>query len=295
MTSYSTDSFIDCYTRFSSRYGHPSYIQIDEGSQLMAAMKKMEISLVDITNTLSTKYSVGIRHSACPVGAHNVQGVVERSIRCVRSLLTKVYKGIRMDVMAYESGFAWIAAALNNLPICLGSRTHNLDHLDIITPSRLILGRSSTRSMGGHARICPPSRLVEMMDEIYRSWWTVWKNEKLSDYIPQPNLWKDTNVDIKEGDIVLMLQSQEELKLGGPIWRMARVRSVETSHKDGLVRTAVCEYRIPGEKSLRTTRRGVRKLAVVHQEDSLDFVQELNRAAKQVQIHFHTQVLSEPP
>ena len=289
MTSYSTDAFIDCYTRFSSRYGHPSYIYIDEGTQLMKAMKDMEISLVDVTNTLSTKYEVSIKHSTCPVGAHNVQGVVERSIRSIRDLLNKVYKGIKMDVMAYETGFAWIAASLNNLPICLGSRTQDLDNLDLLTPSRLILGRSSARSIGGHARIVPPSRLVVMMDEIYRSWWTVWKDEKLTDYIPQPNLWKDSNVDVKEGDIVLMLQSQEELKLGGPIWRIARVRSVETSHKDGKVRTAICEYRIPGEKSLRVTRRGVRKVAVIHQEDSLDYVQQLNQATKQSQIHFFAQ------
>ena len=291
MTSYSTDAFIDCYTRFSSRYGHPSHIYIDEGSQLMKAMKSMEISLVDVTNTLFTKYKVSIQHSTCPVGAHNVQGVVERSIRSIRDLLNKVYKGIRMDVMAYETGFAWISASLNNLPICLGSRIQDLDNLDLITPSRLILGRSSARSIGGHARIVPPSRLVVMMDEIYRSWWTVWKDEKLTDYIPQPNLWKDTNVDVKEGDIVLMLQSEEELKLGSPIWRIARVRSVETSHKDGKVRTAICEYRIPGEKSMRVTRRGVRKIAVIHQEDSLDYVQQLNQATKQSQIHFFSQDL----
>ena len=85
----------------------------------------------------------------------------------------------------------------------------------------------------------------------------------------------------------MMLMNSEEMKLGGPIWKFARVQSVETSHRDGRVRTAICEYRIPGESTMRTTRRSVRKLAVVHQEDDLDLVQQLNLAAKQMDIEFH--------
>ena len=287
MTSYSTDSFIDCYTRFSARYGHPSYLHIDEGSQLMKACKDMELSLVDITNNLSVSYGVGVQHSTCPVGGHNQQGCVERSVKSVKSLMLKVYKGVRMDVMSYETCFAWISSNLNNLPIALGSRTSDLDHVDLITPARLLLGRSSARACGGHARITPPSKLVEAMDQVYKSWWTVWKDEKLTDFIPQPGQWRESNDDLKEGDIVMMLMNSDDVKLGGPIWKMARIRSVETSHRDGRVRTAICEYRIPGEGEMRTTRRSVRKLAVVHQEDDLDLVQQLNLAAKQMDTEFH--------
>jgi len=109
----------------------------------------------------------------------------------------------------------------------------------------------------------------------------------LTDFIPQPGQWRESNEDLKEGDIVMMLMNSEEMKLGGPIWKFARVQSVETSHRDGRVRTAICEYRIPGESTMRTTRRSVRKLAVVHQEDDLDLVQQLNLAAKQMDIEFH--------
>ena len=295
MGSYSTDEFLMCYTRFSSRYGHPAKLCIDEGSQLLAACRRMELSIVDITNSLSTKFNVGIDYTSCPVGGHNVHGIVERSIQNVNDLFKKVYKGIKLDVLAYETCFAWISSQLNNIPLCLGSKTDNLDNLDLITPSRLLLGRASSRAIGGHARIAPPSRLVKQMDSVYQSWWKVWQEEQLANYVPQPSKWKQNNVDISPGDIVLMLMNGDDVQLGGPIWRIARVRSVETNHQDGLKRTAICEYRIPGETGLRSTRRSVRKLAIIHQEDSLDLIQQLNEAAKESGVAYHAARLREPP
>ena len=295
MAGYSTDEFLASYTRFSSRYGHPSRLCIDEGSQLLAACRRMELSITDITNSLSTQYSVGVQFTTCPVGGHNVHGVVERSIQNIQNLFDKVYKGIKLDVLGYETCFAWICSQLNNIPLCIGSRTDNLDSLDLITPSRLLLGRASTRAIGGHARISPPSKMVQQMDSVYESWWNIWQQELLTSYVPQPSKWSKSNEDLKVGDIVLMLQNNEEVKLGGPIWRIARVQAVETSHRDGSSRVATCEYRIPGEKDFRTTRRSVRKLAVVHQEDALDIVQQLNQAAKDSGTAYHAARLREPP
>ena len=166
------------------------------------------------------------------------------------------------------------------MPICLGSRVKDIDHLEVITPARLIMGRSSMRSIGGHARIESPSKLVAQMDKVYEQWWEIWKEEKIIDFIPQPAGWRNNNDDIQVGDIVLMLQNANDVKLGGPIWRIARVQSLETSHRDGLSRVAICEYKIPGEQEPRTTRRSVRKLAVIHHEDDIPLVVQLNEAAR---------------
>ena len=295
MPGYSTEHFLMAYTRFSARYGHPSHLLIDEGANLTAAMKRGEISYTDLSNHLSTKYKVGLKYTTCPVGGHNVNGAVERSIRTIQALFERVYHGIKMDIMSYETCFAWISSQLNDLPISLGSRTDNLDNVDIICPNRLILGRSSGSSIGGYARVSPPTRLIDQLDSVYRSWWNVWLNEKLSDYIPQPNKWRKNELHIRVGDIVLMLQNDEEVRLGGPIWRIARVISVETSANDGYVRAAVCEYRIPGEKKMRQTRRSVRKLAVVHQEDDLDVIQQLNQAAREAGLSYHAARAFDPP
>ena len=50
--------------------------------------------------------------------------------------------------------------------------------------------------------------------------------------------------------------------------------------EDGLVRTAVLEYRNPSEKTLRTTNRSARSVVVIHREGDLDVLQSLEQAAR---------------
>lgn len=289
MSGYSTDHFLMAYTRFSSHYGHPFKLQIDSGTQLVSACRSMELSIVDITAELSTKYNVGVNYDVCPVGGHNVNGAVERSIRSVQDLFKRVFEGLKLDVLALETAFCWMASQINNLPVCLGNRTDNLDNLDVLTPSRLLLGRSSTRAAGGHARITPPSMLVEQMDRVYEVWWRLWEREKLSDYVPRPDKWRNSDPQLKKGDVIIIMKGSDEAKLGEPVWRLARVADTETSHRDGQVRVVTCEYKNPGESTFRTTRRSARKVAVVYTEAELDMTQELNRAAHAADISFYAE------
>lgn len=279
MQAYSTPAFIQAYTRFSARYGHPTELRIDEGSQLMSACKNMELSVMDISDFLSVNHRVGIKFSTCPVAGHNANGMVERSIREIKNLLNKVYSGLRLDILSMETCFSWIASELNNLPICIGSRTDNLDHIDLITPSRLLLGRNNRRALSGFPTVSSPSRLIEQMDRVYDSWWNVWRTQKLVDFIPQPSKWKKTNEQLKPGDVVIFLKSDSENRLGEPVWKIARVKEIDVS-KDGLSRSATLEYRNPSEKTFRTTHRSARSVVVVHREGDLDVAQSLELAAR---------------
>ena len=279
MQAYSTPAFIQAYTRFSARYGHPTELRIDEGSQLMSACKNMELSVMDISDFLAVNHRVGLKFSTCPVAGHNANGMVERSIREIKNLLNKVYSGLRLDILSMETCFSWIASELNNLPICIGSRTDNLDHIDLITPSRLLLGRNNRRALSGYPTVSSPSRLIEQMDRVYDSWWKVWRTQKLVDFIPQPSKWKKTNEQLKPGGIVIFHKSDSENHLGEPVWKIARVKEIDVS-KDGLSRSATLEYRNPSEKTFRTTHRSARSVVVVHREGDLDVVQSLEHAAR---------------
>ena len=110
MQDQSTAAFLQSYTRFSSGYGHPSENRIDEGSQLVSACKKMELSILEITDFLSVNYQVGITYSTCAVAAHNAHGMVERSIKEIKNLLNKVYKGLKLDILSWETCLSWIAS-----------------------------------------------------------------------------------------------------------------------------------------------------------------------------------------
>ncbi len=104
---------------------------------------------------------MGVEFDSCPVGGHNYHGQVERSIKDVKKLFNTVYKGVNLDIMGYETAFAWISNELNNLPLCLGSKYRDQDSLNLITPNRLIHGRAKKRAMCGPCTIAPPSKILD--------------------------------------------------------------------------------------------------------------------------------------
>ena len=281
MDKCDTEAFILAYTRFAARFCHPVKLFPDEGSQLLKACAEMQISWVNVAETLNSRYQVGVEFDSCPVGGHNYHGQVERSIKEVKKLFHTVYKGVKLDIMGYETAFAWISNELNNLPLCLGSKYRDLDSLDLITPNRLIHGRANKRAMCGPCTIAPPSKILEKMGDIFESWWRAWYNEKLADFVAKPPKWLRSDPAVAVGDIVVFQKKAQEQVLGAPIWSIGRVKEVTVSKEDGKVREIVIEYKNPNEKVFRTTNRAARSVAVLHREEDLDLMQELCAASRE--------------
>ena len=280
MQAYSTAAFLQAYTRFASRYGHPNHLAIDQGSQLVAACNKMEISIIDIKNDLHSKYQVGISYSTCSVSGHNEHGQVERSIKEVKNLIERTHRGLKLDLLSIETCLQWVAAELNNLPVAIGSRTEDLEYADIITPSRILLGRNSRRAMGAYARVNCPSRLIKQMDAVYEAWWRAWERQMLQEFIPSPPKWGKTTQHVKVGDIVIYLKELPEQNFGEPVWKIGRIIELVTS-EDGISRVAIVQYKNANEKVFRTTKRSVRSMAIVYTETELDIVQQVEQASQE--------------
>jgi hypothetical protein len=240
----------------------------------------MEISWVDVAHTLNAQHAVGVEFQPCPVGGHNFHGMVERSIREVRKLFNTMYTGIKLDLIGYETAFAWISNELNNLPLCLGNRYTDLDHLDLLTPNRLIHGRANKRALSGCCMIDKPSAMLDRMHDVFEAWWKAWNDEKLADFVAKPVKWLGSDENLRHGDIVIFQKTGAEQVLGEPIWRIGRIVEVETSLKDSRVRSVVIEYKNASENVFRTTTRAARSVAVLHREDELELVPELNTAAR---------------
>ena len=299
MSKYDTEAFVLAYGRHSYRYGHPVHLYVDQGSQILKACREMELSWADITYTLNAEYGVGVEYTVAPVLGHNQIGIVERSVREVKKIFDLTFTGIRLDSLAYETAFLFIANELNNLPIALGSRYKDLDHTDLITPSRLILGRNNKRAATGYPRVDPQrgysktkSKQIEDLDRVHKSWWKVWQKEKLSDYIPRPNKWLKTTRVPAVDDVVVYLERDKDATLGRTLWRLGRVMEVKTS-KDSGVRVATLGYKNAGEETWRTTIRPVRKMAIVYREGDLETVDELNAAARDATAAMYARINSD--
>ena len=281
MDGYDSRAFLDCFYRFSCRYGLPAKVYIDAGAQLLSAFANANFDIIDIANSLNTKHGVKIEFEVCPVNSHEAHGLVERSIREVKRIFDGVFGGIKMDILRLETVFAWVANELNSLPVCLGGEYRDLDHSDLITPNRLILGRSNRRVVGGLVTACQPGRVLMQIEEVERAWWQVWVKERLRELVPRPAKWADGESDLEVNDVVVFVRDKNDIV--GCTWRVGMVEEVERGG-DGVARAVTVKYKQGDEKVYRRTRRSVRHVAILSKEGELDLPGKLSEAARKAAI-----------
>ena len=288
MEGHTTGAFIHAYIRHSSRYGHPLKLFIDAAGELVKACKDLLYSWTDITSTLNGRYGVGIEHVVVNTAEHSAHGVVERSILEVKRLFKLIYRNLKLDLYSYETAFSYIANELNSLPLCLGSRHESIDKADLITPSRLMLGRNNKRAPSGYPRIESFSRQVKQMDDVHKAWWAVWKDERIETYVPAPSKWHKSSRPPVVGDIVVFVK--EERVLGDSIWKLGRISRILPSAADGIIRSVIIEYKNAGEGVFQDTKRSVRRFAILYREGELALMDALNEAAKEADIALQVQL-----
>ena len=283
MDSYDTTSFLDAFHRFCCSYGVPFKVFIDSGTQLLNAFNNFDFSYTDVTKSLNGKSGVRIEYGVCPVADHSSHGIVERSIKEIKKLFDVMFRGLKLDLLKLETAMMWICNELNSLPMCLGNRYTDLENLDLITPARLLFGRNNKRAPGQLPQGPRPTRLARQVVEIEEAWWQIWVKQKVADLVPKSNKWRSGQPSVKIGDIVVFVKDRNEL--GGLTWRLGRICDLETG-RDDVTRRVTIEYKIDGETSFRSTRRSVRDVAVLSQEDDLDLAGVLSEAQRQANINF---------
>ena len=170
MENYSTVKINEAFTRHVHQYNFPKKLYIDAGAQLVKGCKDMEFSITDWTKNINTKHHVSIEHEVCPVGSHNYNGLVERSIRELKKLFVTLYKGHKLSALGIETAFSWICTSLNNLPVCTISNPRDPDHIDLITPNRLIFGSNVERVPSGPVTLGTASETLQTQIAIQKSW-----------------------------------------------------------------------------------------------------------------------------
>ena len=273
MESYDAVQFLNAFSRFSCELGFPKKLLIDEGSQIVCGCENAVLNIVDLKGTLSREYGVEFRTS--PVGGHYYNGKAERKIRSIQEVLTKTVHLARLSVIEWETVCAEIANSINNLPIAIGNETDELEHIDLITPNRLRLGRNNQRSPVGPLEVTDKlERLMRLKVEVFESWWESWLVSAVPKLMPRPK-WFVNERDVKEGDVIIFCK--DDGKVTGE-YKYGMIQSVTTS-KDGNVRAATIRYRNAHENIDRTTNRAVRSLVLIHRVDEIDLMEELGNAA----------------
>ena len=269
MTSYSTDSFVLAFIRFSCRYGYPCNLYPDYGSQLLKGCKDMVLSFSDIKHQLQSEF--GVKFEPCPVGGHNVHGKVERKIKEIKRSFEKELCHHRLSVIQWETLGQQVVNSINNLPIALGNKAECLENLDLITPNRLLLGRNNNRSPTEPLILSRDvKRIIQTNADIFRVWFKSWLTSCVPGLIRQPK-WFTNKGNLHVGDVVLFLKNEKELESQYQYGMVSKLHLGE----DGLVRSVDLEYVNHDERKKRTTTRTVRKVVVIHTVEEIGISQEL--------------------
>ena len=273
MDDYSADSFILSFTRFACNHGYPKKLYCDGGSQLIKGCNSMKLDFVDLQSKLHQ--NKGVEFSVCPVGGHNMNGKVERKIQEVNKSLQKFINNQRLSLMQWETLSAVIANTINDLPICVGSKT-DVENLDLITPNRLLLGRNNERSpVGDMIMTSDPSKLMRENKAIFNAWFESW----LLNHVPQlmnQTKWFKNDHKIQVGDVVLFKKHDSSLS---KTYQFGVVSKVEFS-KDGVSRKVMVRYCNSTENTCRETFRSVRELVLIRSVDEFDLLEELAQKCK---------------
>ena len=272
MIGYDTDNFLLAFQRHIYRYGTPLQVRIDAGSQLIKGFKEMKIYVADVARTINAETSSSISFKIAPPGAHNWNGMAERSIKEIKKMLNTVFKGRNFSAIQFETALAYVASELNNLPFCLGNRYTNLDGLDLLTPSRLLMGRNKGRTAMGRVTVESPGKMMSSIDDIEKAWWEVFKNARLADFFPKSKKWTHTSYQPRVGQIVVFLRDLSNA-FGSSIFRIGKIKQVFES-KDGIIRKVEIEYRLWLSKTTSTVMRSLRDVAVLEIETDLDLGNE---------------------
>lgn len=267
MDDYSAEAFIMAFIRFSSSYGFPKRLFCDSGSQLVKGCDDMRLNFSDVQHQLHKR--VAVDFTICPVGGHNMNGKAERKIREINKSIEKSAHKERLSLLQWETLISIIANSINDLPITIGSKT-DVENLDLITPNRLLLGRSNQRGPTGEMVVCDnPSKLLKENVKIYNSWFECWLLNHVPKLMDQPK-WFDGDKNLQVGDIVLFTKTDTAIS---STYQYGIITEVEPT-KDGIVRKVRVRYTNANESSSRETFRSVRNLVLIISIDEMDFLND---------------------
>ena len=224
---WSSDSLLQALERHAGRFGVPSILHVDSGSQ-MISLQEATFDLKALSGHVKQKMSCEV--VVAPPKSHSHQGRVERKILHMRQLLDKLGEsGFILSFLGWESLMSKVASTINSLPVCRPSaRSVKSKELDIVTPNHFIMGFNSKRSLSGPMLIdIAPSACLQRSIEAQEFFYDLLLQQTHL-FIPKSKWFNSSTLLI--GDICLFYFQEANLKARNVTWHYGRVISITKSH-----------------------------------------------------------------
>ena len=257
VSDLSTETFIRCMKRFTSRRGLPTRMVSDNGKTFKGAAKEIRSIFThqDVQNHTS---SLGIKFEFNLPKAPWWGGLFERLIKSVKRCLRKIIGQARLNYDEMTTALVEVEAVLNSRPLTYVT-TDDMD--EPLTPSHLLTGHRIL-SLPDNPKLNEEeedeefnlierkqlTRRARHLNRTLNTFWTRWRQEYLLElreahrYHPgSPNV-----VPIKVGDVVVVHSSEQPRAF----WKLGRVVEVVRG-RDGQIRGA--KLRVSGKGRQATT------------------------------------------
>jgi hypothetical protein len=195
----------------------------------LKAVKEVQFKVFNIHDiSAQTEENWGFQVVPSNAKSHEERGRVEVRIRMLRDTLERM--GVRSDhpmtAMEWETVFARVANALNNVPVAKGNPSDKSDvGYELLTPNRLLLGRNNFRALGldGFRLERNFQKILDSNCRIFHQWYQLFL-ARFHLFAIRPSKWATTDFRLPEtGDIVLFLISDSGQGKTKETWKVGVV------------------------------------------------------------------------
>lgn len=231
VSEMSAQAFIAALNRFCARRGTCNTIFSDNGTNFVGANNILS-EFVDIINqeVPSQLAERGISWKFIPPHAPHFGGLWEAGVKSVKYHLSRTIANAVYNYEELTTILTQIEACLNSRPIC--PMSDDPEDLSPLTPGHFLIGAPLTSppdvDLTGE-KITHLNRW-QLLQRTSQEFWKRWTTEYLNRLQQRPK-WMDAQPDIKEGNLVVILDEQ----LPPRQWKLGRVQTIHPG-KDNKVR-----------------------------------------------------------
>ncbi|XP_045769764.1 uncharacterized protein LOC123870481 [Maniola jurtina] len=236
VSDLSSEAFIACLSRMTSRRGFPAIIRSDCGSNykssdryLKEVFQFLEQNRSQIGHDLARR---GITWLFDPPACPSWGGLFEAAVKSAKTHLKRTIGETTLTFEELSTVFCKIEAVLNSRPLCPLSSDPN--DLEVLTPGHFLIGQPLTALPEYPFQDEKTYKLsrFQLLQQLSQRIWHRWHLEYLHT-LQQRLKWTDPAVPPKVGDLVLLKEDNAP-----PLqWRRGRIVALYPG-KDGVVRLA---------------------------------------------------------
>lgn len=247
VSNYSTEAFLDAFSRFCARRGLPSAMYSDNGTTFAGADAELSNAYQNAVcnpEFQNRTAADNIHWRFIPPHAPHFGGLWEAGVRSVKHHLRRILGSHTLTYEEFSTLLCRIEACLNSRLI--GPLTDTLDDYAPLTPGHFLIGSAITVNPEPSILSLNENRLSrwQLIRQLTERFWKIWQNDYVNT-LQQRTKWRQMQPSVKVGTMVLIRNPL----LPPCKWELDRITQCYLG-SDGhtrvvSVRTAQSEYKRP--------------------------------------------------